>query len=143
MRIAIDLPDDIAAALEGRWDNVPRRCLEAIAVEAYRTGALTESQVRRLLGFESRFQVHALFKERQVTRRYTAVDRDDDLSAHRELRVLPEASSVAAADSAIGKRLDELRRNGVVSNPASEVKGELQTLEETPGALHRFLDSRE
>ena len=63
MRVTIQLPDDISAALEEQWDDVPRRSLEAIAVEAYRTGALTDSQVRRLLGFESRFQVHALLKD--------------------------------------------------------------------------------
>jgi predicted HTH domain antitoxin len=74
MPVTIDMPEDISAALEGRWDNVPRRSLEAIAVEAYRTGALTESQIRRLLGFETRFQVHALLKEHQVALRYTAED---------------------------------------------------------------------
>ena len=72
MRVTIQLPDDISAALEEQWDDVPRRSLEAIAVEAYRTGALTDSQVRRLLGFESRFQVHALLKEHHVPLQYTA-----------------------------------------------------------------------
>jgi hypothetical protein len=43
MKVTIDLPEDVAAALEGRWDDVLRRSLEAIAVEGYRTGALTES----------------------------------------------------------------------------------------------------
>lgn len=58
MKVTIDLPDDVSAALNGRWDDVPRRSLEAIAVEGYRTGALTEAQVRRLLQLETRFQVH-------------------------------------------------------------------------------------
>ena len=89
MSVTIDMPEDISAALEGQWDDVPRRSLEAIAVEAYRTGALTESQIRRLLGFESRFQVHALLKEHRVALRYTAADLDDDLSAHRQLGILP------------------------------------------------------
>jgi predicted HTH domain antitoxin len=60
-----------------------------IAVEAYRTGALTESQVRRLLGFESRFQVHALLKEHHVPLQYTSADLEDDLRAQRELGILP------------------------------------------------------
>ena len=89
MSVTIDMPEDISAALEGRWDDVPRRSLEAIAVEAYRTGALTESQIRRLLGFESRFQVHALLKEHRVALRYTEADLEDDLSAHRQLGILP------------------------------------------------------
>jgi predicted HTH domain antitoxin len=89
MPVTIDLPEDISAALTDQWDDVPRRSLEAIAVEAYRTGALTESQIRRLLGFETRFQVHALLKEHQVALRYTAADLEADLSVHRELGILP------------------------------------------------------
>ena len=89
MRVTIQLPDDISAALEEQWDDVPRRSLEAIAVEAYRTGALTDSQVRRLLGFESRFQVHALLKEHHVPLQYTAADLEDDLRPQRELGILP------------------------------------------------------
>ena len=43
MRVTIQLPDDISAALEEQWDDVPRRSLEAIAVEGYRSGALTQA----------------------------------------------------------------------------------------------------
>lgn len=89
MRVTIQLPDDISAALEEQWHDVPRRSLEAIAVEAYRSGALTDSQVRRMLGFESRFEVHALLKEHNVPLHYTAADLEDDLQAQRELGILP------------------------------------------------------
>jgi hypothetical protein len=89
MKVTIQLPEDISAALAGQWDNVPRRSLEAIAVEGYRTGALTEAQVRRLLELETRFQLHASLKEHQVPLRYTEADVEDDLSAHRELGILP------------------------------------------------------
>jgi predicted HTH domain antitoxin len=68
---------------------VPRRSLEAIEVEAYRSGALAESQMRRLLGLESRFQVHALLKGHNVPLQYTAADLEDDLQAQRELGILP------------------------------------------------------
>jgi predicted HTH domain antitoxin len=89
MKVTIDLPEDVSTALRGRWDDVPRRSLEAIAVAGYRIGALTETQVRRLLQLETRFQVHALLKEHRVPLRYTEVDLEDDLRAHRELGVLP------------------------------------------------------
>jgi len=89
MKVTIDLPEDVSTALGGRWDDVPRRSLETIAVEGYRIGALTETQVRRLLQLETRFQVHALLKEHRVPLRYTEVDLEDDLRAHRELGVLP------------------------------------------------------
>jgi hypothetical protein len=60
------------------------RYLRSAAVEAYRTGVLSEDQLTRLLGFESRFQVHALLKQYQVPLRYTRIDLEDDLSAHKK-----------------------------------------------------------
>ena len=89
MKVTIKLPEDVSAALKGRWDDVPRRSLEAIAVEGYRTGALTETQVRRLLKLETRFQVHALLKEHHVPLQYSEADLEDDLRAQREIGVLP------------------------------------------------------
>jgi predicted HTH domain antitoxin len=89
MRVTIQLPDDISAALEEQWEDVPRRSLEAIAVEAYRSGALTESQIGRLLGLQSRFQVHALLKEHRVPLHYTPGDLEDDLQVQRDLGILP------------------------------------------------------
>lgn len=88
MQLTLDLPDDIAAVLEARWPDLPRQALEALAVEAYRTGALTEGQVRRLLRLETRFDVHALLKDHGVPLNYTKADLDADLAAHRELGFL-------------------------------------------------------
>ena len=56
MQVTINLPEDIAAALKGSGTMCRAVRLKAIAVEGYRTGALTEGQVRRLLGLETRFQ---------------------------------------------------------------------------------------
>ena len=89
MGVTIQLPADISAALGARWDDVPRRSLEAIAIEGYRTGALSEEQVRRVLELDTRFQVHALLKAHQVPLRYTAADLDEDLDAQRALGILP------------------------------------------------------
>ena len=88
MHLTIDLPPDVSEALQERWGDVSRHALETLAVEAYRTGVLSEDQVTRLLGFESRFQVHALLKQYQVPLRYTRIDLEDDLSAHYELGIL-------------------------------------------------------
>jgi hypothetical protein len=89
MQLTIQLPADILSALAAQWDNIPRRSLEAIAVEGYRTGALTEPQVRRLLELDTRFQVHALLKEHLVPLQYTNADIEDDLRTQRELGILP------------------------------------------------------
>jgi len=90
MQVTVDLPDDILRALEGRWPDLHRQAVEAIAVEGYRTGALTEEQIRRLLGFETRFDVHALLKAHRIPLRYTASDLEDDMRAQREIGILRE-----------------------------------------------------
>lgn len=65
-----------------------RRTLEAIALEGYRSGALSESQVRRPLGFETRMDVHAFLKQAGVPLHYTKADVEEDLEAHRKLGIL-------------------------------------------------------
>ncbi len=90
MQVTVELPDDILRALQGQWPDLNRQTLEAIAVEGYRTGALTENQVRRLLDLESRFEVHALLKEHRVPLQYTESDLEDDMRAHRELGIVAD-----------------------------------------------------
>jgi predicted HTH domain antitoxin len=88
MEITIHLPADIFESLRDRWGDVSRHALEIIAVEGYRTGALSETQVRRLLGLETRFEVHSLLKEHRVPLRYTQADLEEDLAAQRSLGIL-------------------------------------------------------
>ena len=66
MQITLELPEDIAQGLGSRWKDLPRAALESLALEAYRSQALTTSQLRRLLGFETRMQVDAFLKEHEV-----------------------------------------------------------------------------
>lgn len=61
MEITVALPEDIAQ----RTDPA-REALEALAIEGYRSGALTAYQVRRLLGFETRHQLDGFLKAHNV-----------------------------------------------------------------------------
>lgn len=90
MQVTIELPEEISSSLEGRWGDVPRQILEATAVEGYRTGALSEAQVMRLLGFKDRFEVHGLLKEHRVPLDYSLADLEADLAAHRDAGLLPK-----------------------------------------------------
>jgi len=87
MNVAIELPDDIAHQLETVWQDMPRRVLEAIAVEGYRSGALTRGHVQRLLNL-SWWETETFLKERQAYLRYD----ESDLAQDRAMldRVLPE-----------------------------------------------------
>ena len=55
MSVTISLPDEI---LSGDTRNLPRKILEQVALVGFKSGQFTTSQVRRILGFDSRMQVH-------------------------------------------------------------------------------------
>jgi hypothetical protein len=86
MRITIELPEDIVAGLESKRKDLPRAALESLALEAYRSRALTAAQLRRLLGFETRMQVDAFLKEHGIFD-YSAADFEQDREILRELRM--------------------------------------------------------
>jgi hypothetical protein len=85
MQITLELPEDIAKGLGTRWKDLPRAALESLALEAYRSQALTAAQLRRLLGFETGMQVDAFLKEHEVYD-LTVADFEQDRETLRQLR---------------------------------------------------------
>ena len=72
-----------SATLFGDFDytrsgNPTRAVLETIALEGYRAERLTESDVRQLLGFETRMEVHEFLKEHGAFMHYTLEDLEHD-----------------------------------------------------------------
>ena len=87
MRIAVDLPEDIAERLETAWRDLSRGAVEAVALEGYRDGSLTRDQVSRLLGL-SFWDTEAFLKERQA---YLSYDEEDFEQDRRDLdRIAPQ-----------------------------------------------------
>ncbi|HXH14398.1 MAG TPA: UPF0175 family protein [Alphaproteobacteria bacterium] len=86
MNITIEVPEDVARQLEAIWGDLPQRVLEALAIEAYRSGVITESEVQRMLRLTSRWEVDAFLKRAKVRLDYTEADLDRDLLAIRNLR---------------------------------------------------------
>ena len=74
MSVTIELPEEIERQLETEWGNLPRRALEAVALEGYRSGALTLAQLRRILGFETRMEADAFLKQHGVYLEYSVED---------------------------------------------------------------------
>ena len=85
MRITLELPEDIVEELRSKWKDLPRLALESLALEAYRSHALTAAQLPRLLGFETRMQVDAFLKEHEVYD-FTAADFEQDRETLRQIR---------------------------------------------------------
>ena len=86
MQVILDIPDTLAAQLTAAGKDPARAALEALAIEGYRTLRLTESQVRRMLGFETRMQVHALLKEHDVYLNFAPDHAQQELDAANQMR---------------------------------------------------------
>jgi hypothetical protein len=81
MQIRFDIPDELAKQVVAEGQDPARLALEALALEGYRSERLSESQVRRMLGFESRLQVHAFLKDHGVYLQYGPEELKQDMEA--------------------------------------------------------------
>jgi hypothetical protein len=86
MTITLSLPADIVQLLTENGEDLSRTALESLALQEYRLGRLSDEQVRRMLGFESRFDVHAFFRTHDTYLNYTDSDLEQDLATARSLR---------------------------------------------------------
>ena len=81
MSVTINLPEEIEQHLESEWGNLPRRALEALAVEGYRSGALSAGQMGEMLSL-SLWETEALLKQRGIELDYSVEDLRQDIEAN-------------------------------------------------------------
>jgi hypothetical protein len=81
MDVQLQIPDDIARVMQNQHSDLSRAALEALALEGYRSERLSEGQVRRMLGFRTRMQVHAFLKEHNVYLNYSIHELENDLAS--------------------------------------------------------------
>ena len=74
MNLSVQIPDDIADQLSTVSGDLSRRALEALALEEYKTGHLTRAQLRRTLGFGTRYELDGFLKGHGVLDDYTLED---------------------------------------------------------------------
>jgi len=88
-QVTLDLPDELAAYLASSGRDASRAALEAIALEGYRERKLSAGQLRRLLGYRTRVQVHAFLKAHGVYLDYGIEDLEHDRNASASIPSLP------------------------------------------------------
>ncbi|MBV9226134.1 MAG: UPF0175 family protein [Acidobacteriaceae bacterium] len=66
MQITLDVAEDLACHLAVNLEGLSRAALEALALEGARSGKLTTEQVRRLLGFVTRYEADGCLKQHDV-----------------------------------------------------------------------------
>ena len=84
MNIAIDIPDDIGHVLAAQAGGVPRAVLQAVAIEAYRSGSITPLQVQQMLGLRSRWETESFLRRAEAFHDYTMDDLERDIAAIRD-----------------------------------------------------------
>lgn len=81
IEIIVELPESVAEKLGINKDNLSRAALEAITLEGYRSDRLTDFQVRKILGFETRLELDAFLKAHHIDLEYTFEDLESEQSA--------------------------------------------------------------
>ena len=66
MELTVHIPDDLASRMNAAGGDLSRRALEALALEEFRKGNLSRQQVRRLLGFGTRYKLDGFLKAHGV-----------------------------------------------------------------------------
>ncbi len=86
MEVTIHVPDTLVQRMQEKWgEGLPRHVVESWVLENYRAGAPTTEEVRQLLGYETRFEVHGFLKAHGVSF-YTMEDLEQDFAMLDELR---------------------------------------------------------
>lgn len=85
MKVAFDIPEDIAQRLRDSWGDVPRHALEALAIAAYRSETLTSAEVGSLLGLQERWAVERLLSRSGASLHYSDAEFEEDM---RRLRAI-------------------------------------------------------
>lgn len=66
MQLTVEIPDDFAAHFGASSVDLSRRALELLALEEYKSGRLTETDLQRLLGFATRYALDGFLKAHGV-----------------------------------------------------------------------------
>ncbi len=86
-QVAVEIPDELSAALAVPGRDLSRTVFEATALEAYRERKISTAQLRKLLGFETRYELDGFLKERGVWLEYDVEDLARDRETHRKLNL--------------------------------------------------------
>ncbi|MGH7058701.1 MAG: UPF0175 family protein [Acetobacteraceae bacterium] len=73
MDITLRIPDELARLI-GAGGDIERRALEALALEEFKLGHLTKPELRRVLGFDTRYELDGFLKAHEVYEPYSLED---------------------------------------------------------------------
>jgi len=85
MELTVRIPDELAACMGEAGGDLSRRALEALALEEFKSGRITKPELRRLLGYGTRYRLDGFLKSHGVYEDYTMEDFEQDRDALKQL----------------------------------------------------------
>ncbi|MFN0166122.1 MAG: UPF0175 family protein [Bryobacteraceae bacterium] len=83
--VTFQIPDDVAQSLCIEGKELRQAALEAVALEGYRAGKLSEFQVGQILGLPTRDHVDGFLKEHGAWLNYSLDDLEQERAVLRKL----------------------------------------------------------
>lgn len=74
MNLTVYIPDDVVGLLTASGPDLSRRVLESFAIDEYKSDRISKAQLRRLLGFETRYELDGFLKAHEVSPNNTIED---------------------------------------------------------------------
>ncbi len=82
MDLTVQIPDDLGQRLiNSTGGDLARRALEAWAADEYRLGQINKPDLRRLLGFETGYEIDGFLKAHGVYEDYSLSDIENEVAA--------------------------------------------------------------
>ncbi len=78
LELTVQIPDELAGRMSASGGDLSRRALEALALEEFRSGRITRPELRRLLGFGTRYRLDGFLKSHGEYENYTVEDFERD-----------------------------------------------------------------
>ena len=85
MELTVQIPNELASRMRASGAALSRRALEALALEEFKSGRITKPELRRLLGYGTRYRLDGFLKSHDVYEDYTMEDFERDRDALRQL----------------------------------------------------------
>ena len=85
MDLNIPIPDDTAIRLRQVTGDLSRRALEVLALEEYKSGHITKPELRRMLGFETRYELDDFLKEHGICEGFTLEEIEQQVAELKQL----------------------------------------------------------
>ena len=85
MEVTLQIPDEIARHMTQAGTDLSRRVLESFALEEFKSGRITKPELRKLLGFGTRWKLDGFLKSHGVYENYTLEDFEQERQALRDL----------------------------------------------------------